>query len=114
MAPYRGAGRPEATYTIERLIDIAARDIGLSPFELRRRNLVAPSAMPWQTGFTFRYDCGDFPGNMEIARELSAFDAFEARRAEAAARGSCEALASPTPSKWPAALLATAVPTPPM
>ena len=63
-APYRGAGRPEATYVIERLIDIAAHDLGLDPFELRRRNLVPPSAMPYDTGFLFKYDCGEFEGNM--------------------------------------------------
>ena len=63
-APYRGAGRPEATYVIERLIDIAARDLGLDPFELRLRNLVPPSAMPYDTGFLFKYDCGEFEGNM--------------------------------------------------
>src|SRR5690606_5262851 len=55
-APYRGAGRPEATYTTERLIDLAARQMGIDPFELRRRNLVPPTAMPYDTGFTFIYD----------------------------------------------------------
>ena len=86
-AAYRGAGRPEATYAIERLIDVAAREIGVTPYELRRRNLIPPSAMPYKTALTFTYDCGEFEGNMELARELSAFDTFAQRRAEAAGRG---------------------------
>jgi aerobic carbon-monoxide dehydrogenase large subunit len=86
-AAYRGAGRPEATYTIERLIDIAARELGISPYELRRRNLIPPEAMPYKTALTFTYDCGEFEGNMETAAELSELDGFEARRAEAKSRG---------------------------
>ena len=86
-AAYRGAGRPEATYTIERLIDVAAREIGVSPYELRRRNLIPPEAMPYKTALTFLYDCGEFEGNMIKAAELAELDGFEARRAEAKARG---------------------------
>jgi carbon-monoxide dehydrogenase large subunit len=86
-AAYRGAGRPEATYTIERIIDIAARELGLSPYELRQRNLIPPDAMPYKTALTFTYDCGEFEGNMQKAAEMAAFDSFEARRAEAKARG---------------------------
>jgi carbon-monoxide dehydrogenase large subunit len=86
-AAYRGAGRPEATYAIERLIDVAARELGASPYELRRRNLIPPSAMPYKTALTFTYDCGEFEGNMEEAAALSEFSTFEQRRAEAAARG---------------------------
>ena len=86
-AAYRGAGRPEATYAIERLIDVAAREVGISPYELRRRNLIPPEAMPYKTALTFLYDCGEFEGNMQEAAALSEFDTFEARRAEAAARG---------------------------
>lgn len=86
-APYRGAGRPEATYIIERLIDIAAREIGIDPFELRRRNLIAKDMMPFQTGLTFRYDSGDFAATMERAAQLSRLDEFEARREDAARRG---------------------------
>ncbi len=69
-AAYRGAGRPEATYTIERLIDIAARELGISPYELRRRNLIPPDAMPYKTALTFTYDCGEFEGNMQKAAEI--------------------------------------------
>ncbi len=96
-APYRGAGRPEATYTIERLIDIAAHDIGIDPFELRRRNLVQPSAMPYDTGFTFTYDCGEFEGNMTGAAEIADRAGFEKRRAEAAKRGKLRGLGISNP-----------------
>ena len=86
-APYRGAGRPEATYVIERLIDIAARDLGLDPFELRLRNLVPPSAMPYDTGFVFTYDCGEFEGNMMGAAKLGDRAGFASRKEESARRG---------------------------
>ena len=86
-AAYRGAGRPEATYTIERLIDVAARELGLSPYELRRRNLIPPEKMPYKTALTFNYDCGEFEGNMITAAGLAELEGFEARRAEAKARG---------------------------
>ncbi|WP_158929025.1 xanthine dehydrogenase family protein molybdopterin-binding subunit [Acidisphaera sp. S103] len=86
-AAYRGAGRPEATYAIERLIDVAARELGISPYELRRRNLIPPEAMPYKTALTFTYDCGEFEGNMEEATALAAFDTFEERRADAVGRG---------------------------
>jgi len=86
-AAYRGAGRPEATYTIERLIDVAARELGIDPYELRRRNLIPPEAMPYKTALTFTYDCGEFEGNMQTAATLSELDGFPARRDEAKARG---------------------------
>jgi len=85
--PYRGAGRPEATYIVERLIDAAARRLGLSPFDIRRRNLIPPAAMPYKTPLTFTYDCGDFAGNMDRAAEIADLEGFPARRAEAAGRG---------------------------
>ncbi len=86
-AAYRGAGRPEATYTIERIIDIAARELGISPYELRRRNLIPPDAMPYKTQLTFTYDCGEFEGNMQTAAEMSELQTFPSRRAEAESRG---------------------------
>lgn len=86
-APYRGAGRPEATYTIERLIDLAARELGIDPFELRRRNLVAPAAMPFDTGFVFTYDCGDFEGVMAEAARFGDRAGFAARRDASSKRG---------------------------
>src|SRR6185312_7711948 len=86
-AAYRGAGRPEATYAIERLIDLAARELGVTPYELRRRNLIPPEAMPYKTALTFTYDCGEFEGNMQLAADLSELEGFAARRADAEARG---------------------------
>ncbi len=86
-AAYRGAGRPEATYTIERLIDIAARELHIDPYELRRRNLIPSEAMPYKTALTFTYDCGEFEGNMEAAARLAELESFSQRRAEAQARG---------------------------
>ena len=96
-APYRGAGRPEATYVIERLIDLAARDLGLDPFELRLRNLVPPSAMPYDTGFVFKYDCGEFEGNMTAAAELADRAGFAARRQDSARRGMLAGLGMANP-----------------
>ena len=86
-SPYRGAGRPEASYMIERLIDIAADQIGVDPAELRRRNTIPPSAMPYKTPLTFTYDSGRFEENMDRAMALANWRGFEARRKEAAKRG---------------------------
>jgi aerobic carbon-monoxide dehydrogenase large subunit len=86
-APYRGAGRPEATYVVERLIDIAAADMGLDAFELRQRNLIPASAMPYNTGFVFTYDCGEFAGNMADASALGDLAGFSARQAASKAQG---------------------------
>jgi carbon-monoxide dehydrogenase large subunit len=85
--PYRGAGRPEATYAIERVIDVAARELRMDPVELRRRNLIPPSAMPFKTGLVFTYDCGDFGRVMELALASADHAGFEQRRAEARSRG---------------------------
>jgi aerobic carbon-monoxide dehydrogenase large subunit len=86
-APYRGAGRPEATYVIERLIDDGARELGLDAVDLRRRNLVPASAMPYKTATGVTYDCGDFPAQMEAALKLGDVGGFPARRQAARARG---------------------------
>ncbi len=86
-AAYRGAGRPEATYVIERLIDVAARELGITPLELRRRNLIPAEAMPFCTGLTFTYDSGDFAGNMQAATRAADLAGFPVRRAAAEARG---------------------------
>jgi aerobic carbon-monoxide dehydrogenase large subunit len=86
-APYRGAGRPEATYVIERLIDDAARELGADPVELRRRNLIPATAMPYKTSLGVTYDCGDFAGGMEKAVKLADVAGFPARREAARARG---------------------------
>jgi carbon-monoxide dehydrogenase large subunit len=85
--PYRGAGRPEATYAIERVIDVAARELGIDPVELRRRNLIPPSAMPFKTGLVFTYDCGEFERIMTMALTQADRAGFERRRAAARARG---------------------------
>ena len=87
MAPYRGAGRPEATYAIERVIDVAADELGLDRVELRRRNLIPPAAMPFKTGLVFTYDSGEFEKNMDRVLAEADWAGFARRRAEAAARG---------------------------
>jgi carbon-monoxide dehydrogenase large subunit len=84
---YRGAGRPEAAYALERLIDFAARRLGVPPQELRRRNLIRPEAMPYATPLGLIYDSGDFARNMDDALTAADLDGFATRRAEAAARG---------------------------
>ena len=86
-APYRGAGRPEATYVIERLIDDAARELGFDPVELRTKNLIPASAMPYKTALNLNYDCGDFPANQQKALAQADWAGFPARRDEAKARG---------------------------
>ncbi len=86
-APYRGAGRPEATFALERVIDIAAVAMNIDRAELRRRNLIAADAMPFKTGLVFTYDSGDFLANMRLAEAAADWQGFAARRAEAAARG---------------------------
>ena len=85
--PYRGSGRPEAAYIIERLIDVAARDMGIDRAEIRRRNTVPASAMPFKTGLTYTLDCGNFPANLERALQIADYAGFEARRIEARSRG---------------------------
>src|SRR6201996_7110125 len=86
-APYRGAGRPEATYVIERLIDDAARELGFDRVELRSKNLLPPSRLPVKTALGLNYDCGDFPANQQHALEEADWVGFAKRRDEAKARG---------------------------
>ncbi len=85
--PYRSAGRPEAMFIIERLCDIAARRTGLSPIEIRARNLIQPDQLPYTGPTGVTYDNGDYPHSMARALELSDYRNFPARRAAAAARG---------------------------
>jgi len=87
VAPYRGNGRPEAIYVIERLIDDAARELGVDRVELRRRNLIPPTAMPYKTALTFTYDCGEFERGLDQALALADWAGFPARREAAQARG---------------------------
>ena len=84
---YRGAGRPEAAYAIERLIDYAARQLGVPSQELRRRNFIEPEAMPFQTPLGLNYDSGEFARNMDQALAAADLAGFPGRRAEARARG---------------------------
>jgi carbon-monoxide dehydrogenase large subunit len=85
--PYRGAGRPEAAYVIERLVDLAADRLGVDAAELRRRNTIAPAAMPYKTALSFVYDSGEFEKNMDMTLKLADYAGFERRRAEARRRG---------------------------
>ena len=80
---YRGAGRPEACYVLERLADKAARELGIDRAEIRRRNLIPVSAMPYKTPVGPTYDCGNFPQILERALAISSYADFEARRAAA-------------------------------
>jgi carbon-monoxide dehydrogenase large subunit len=84
---YRGAGRPEANYLVERLVDAAARELKLDRVELRRRNMVLPSAMPHTTPVGKTYDSGDFRIVLDAALKNVNWAGFPARRAEAARRG---------------------------
>jgi carbon-monoxide dehydrogenase large subunit len=85
--PYRSAGRPEALFALERLIDLAARRHGFDRVELRRRNLVAATAMPYRNPLGLLYDSGDYPAAQDRAIALADWSGFEARRAEARRRG---------------------------
>ena len=87
VRPYRGNGRPEAAYVIERMVDLAADQTGIDPAELRRRNTIAPSAMPFKTSVTFTYDCGEFEKNMNMALDLAENSGVAGRKAEARKRG---------------------------
>lgn len=78
---YRGAGRPEATFVVERLMDLAAGEVGLDPAEIRKRNFVAPDAFPFQTQVALQYDSGNYPGTMEKALELAGYEDLRAEQA---------------------------------
>jgi carbon-monoxide dehydrogenase large subunit len=84
---YRGAGRPEIAYTIERLLDLGAAELGLSRDEIRRRNYVRPDQIPYTNCVGNVLDSGDFAGTQALALQLADWDGFAARRAEAKARG---------------------------
>ena len=84
---YRGAGRPEAAYAMERLVDFAARRLGVAADELRRRNFIKPDAMPYTTALGLPYDSGDFARNLGDALAKTDSAGFAGRRAQAQARG---------------------------
>jgi carbon-monoxide dehydrogenase large subunit len=85
IGPYRGAGRPEANYALERVVEEAARLIGMDSVRLRKKNLIPPSAMPFKTPIQ-TYDSGDFPTIMDKALKLADFDNFNKRKRESAKR----------------------------
>lgn len=91
--PYRGAGRPESKYILERLIDQAARDTGIDRVELRRRNFIPPDAFPWQAPNGQTYDSGEFEAIMNAALEKSGWYDFATRRAQSAAAGKLRGIA---------------------
>lgn len=82
---YRGAGRPEATYLVERLVETAARELGISPAELRQKNFV--TEFPYQTPVIMCYDAGDYNAALQVAMKHADYAGFAARKAEAASRG---------------------------
>jgi aerobic carbon-monoxide dehydrogenase large subunit len=85
--PYRGAGRPEATFHVERIVEHAARTLGFDPVELRRKNLIPPTALPWTTPMGLAIDSGNFARLMDRTLELADYGGFPERAAEAKARG---------------------------
>jgi carbon-monoxide dehydrogenase large subunit len=87
LAPYRGAGRPEATYLIEQLLDRAARVVGIDPVEIRRRNFIPAAAMPHKLGTGITYDSGDFVHVMDECLHLADWNGFAKRAAESKKRG---------------------------
>jgi carbon-monoxide dehydrogenase large subunit len=85
--PYRGNGRPEAAYVIERMVDCAAAQLKMDPADIRRKNYVPPEAMPFKTSLTFTYDSGEFEKGMDLALKLADWDGFGKRKAESKSRG---------------------------
>jgi carbon-monoxide dehydrogenase large subunit len=83
----RGAGRPEATFVIERLVETAAKETGVDPAELRRRNMVPADAFPYQTPVIMHYDCGNYPVSLDEALRMADYSGFAKRKAEAKSRG---------------------------
>ncbi len=84
---YRGAGRPEATFQLERVIDKAAREMGIDPLELRRRNFIQPDQFPYATPVAVEYDTGDYEATLQKLEEIADLSGFAARAADSAARG---------------------------
>ncbi len=97
---YRGAGRPEAIYIIERLFDAAARELGVDGAELRRRNMISPEQMPYKTPMAQVYDSGRFEQILDQGLELADWKGFDARRAATQARGSLRGRGIATFLEW--------------
>ena len=87
LGPYRGAGRPEAAYVTERLMDEAAKKTGIDPVELRRRNYIAPNAMPYATGTGWTYDSGDFAKLTDRCVEIADWKGFASRKKVSEGKG---------------------------
>lgn len=87
MAPYRGAGRPEAIYVMERIVDIAAEALGHDRVALRLRNMIPPESLPWDTPLGFTYDSGDFPAALKTALAAADATGFDSRKQASAQRG---------------------------
>jgi len=100
VGAYRGAGRPEAIFVIERLMDRAAAQMKIDPDELRRRNLVAPEAMPYRTPMGETFDSGNFPHMLDRVLKAAAWAGYEQRRKESAARGRLRGRALSTFLEW--------------
>jgi carbon-monoxide dehydrogenase large subunit len=84
---YRSSGRPEVTFAIERLMDMAADQLGIDRIRIRRRNLVRPKAMPYRNAVGMRYDSGTYEANMNLAMQIADWDGFKQRKREAKKRG---------------------------
>lgn len=87
LTTYRGAGRPEATMVIERMLDLAAAEMNIDPVEIRRRNFISPAQMPYRTAIGETYDCGEFEAAMDEALALADWKNFSSRRADSTRRG---------------------------
>ena len=89
---YRGAGRPEATFIVERLVEMAARELGIDPAELRKRNLIQPDQFPYQTPVVHNYDIGDYEASLDKAMTIADSAGFAARRDQSKANGKLRGL----------------------
>jgi carbon-monoxide dehydrogenase large subunit len=93
VGPYRGAGRPEAVYVMERLVDVAAHDLGIDPVEMRRRNLISKDSFPYTNAVGTKYDSGAFEDNMDMVAKMADWAGHEKRREEARKRGRLSGIA---------------------
>ena len=84
---YRGAGRPEATFLLERIVDLAAKELGIDPAELRRKNMIQPAEFPYQTPVALEYDIGDYEASLNKAMEMADYAGFAGRKADSEANG---------------------------
>ncbi|MDE0781450.1 MAG: xanthine dehydrogenase family protein molybdopterin-binding subunit, partial [Alphaproteobacteria bacterium] len=101
-SPYRGAGRPEASFMVERLVELAADRLKKDPAELRRQNIIPSSAMPYKTPLIYTYDCGEFEQNMDMAMEMADWAGFSKRRKESKARGMLRGIGMSNTLEWAA------------